>query len=185
MTAPTILELIGRRPLAPEAFRRPLDIIRADHDRQSAVCDGIEAMAYGTGPAPAPAGVEALLAYLREDLPLHTQDEEADLFPLLRDRSPRGDDIHEVLDQLSREHALDKDLADFLLDDLETCARRGAGAPPRRFAINARAFAETQRRHLGWENRLVLPAARTRLTSGDLDSLGRNMAARRKIAFPD
>ncbi len=115
---------------------------------------------------------------------MHTRDEEEDLFPMLRARCLPEDGIAGALAQLSREHALDGDLAGFIRADLEAVAGGHTRSPPLRLSLNARAFAETQRRHIGWENRLVLPLAKKRLTGSDLERLGRAMAARRGIAYP-
>ncbi len=169
---------------APERFLRPLDVLRHDHDRQERFCDALETLAAEPEAEPETRPLAALLAYLREDLPLHTRDEEEDLFPMLRARCLPEDGIADALAQLSREHALDSDLAGFIAGDLEAVVGRIALKPPMRLFINARAFAETQRRHLGWENRLVLPLARKRLTGSDLESLGRAMATRRGVPYP-
>jgi len=163
----------------------PIQAIRREHDRQALACDRLAALATEAEPAPVAAEIDALLVFLREDLAWHTADEEIDLFPSLRARCTPADGIEGILDQLSREHALDKDIADFLVDDLTASAARAGWAPPRRFGINAHAFAETQRRHLDWENNLVLPLAQSRLTADDLRELGRNMARRRGVQLPD
>jgi len=52
------------------------------------------------------------------------------------------------------------------------------------FDTAAARFVETQRRHIIWENNIVLPLARRRLNADDRAVMGRNMAARRKIEFP-
>ncbi len=44
-------------------------------------------------------------------------------------------------------------------------------------------FALDHERHLAWENEVVLPLASKRLSSDDLEELGRNMAARRRITL--
>jgi hypothetical protein len=46
------------------------------------------------------------------------------------------------------------------------------------------AFAETQRRHLAWENALVIPRARHILQPPDLAKLARSMAKRRGQRAP-
>jgi hypothetical protein len=43
-----------------------------------------------------------------------------------------------------------------------------------------RSFFESYRRHIAWENTIVLPLARARLTGEDLDKLGRAMAGHRR-----
>jgi hemerythrin-like domain-containing protein len=54
-----------------------------------------------------------------------------------------------------------------------------------RLVNNVREFSETQRRHVTWEDRVLLPLARQRLTPEDLAEIGRSMAARRGIAAPE
>lgn len=135
---------------APDAFRRPLEVIRGDHDWQERLCGQLNTLAQDQSPQSISDWAPDLLAYLTKHLPLHAQDEELDLFPMLERRCAAEDGLGEVLAQLSREHALDQDLADFLALDLEPIAVGMAAAPPPRFFINARAFSETQQRHLTW-----------------------------------
>lgn len=183
MSAPRPID--GEPALSAERFLHPLDVLRTDHDRQETFCRRLDALTAEPRPEPDMDGFAALLAHLTDELPIHTRDEEEDLFPLLLARALPEDGIDCVLAQLSREHALDTDLVDFIAADLRAVVEHIAQAPPMRFYINARAFAETQRRHLGWENRLVLPFARERLTSLDLEVMGRKMAARRGFTYPD
>jgi hemerythrin-like domain-containing protein len=168
-----------------DAFRRPLEVIRGDHDWQEGLCEQLNTLAQDQGTQSITEWAPALVTYLTKHLPLHTQDEELDLFPMLERRCAVEDGLGEVLAQLSREHALDQDLADFLASDLEPIAGGMTAAPPLRFFINARAFSETQQRHLTWENRVILPLAKRRLEPSDLETLGRNMAERRGLAFPE
>ncbi len=185
MSAPRPIDPPGEPELSVERFLRPLDVLRVDHDRQEVFCRRLDALAAEPRSEPDTDGFAALLAHLTDELPIHTRDEEEDLFPLLLARALPVDGIDEVLAQLSREHALDIDLADFIAADMRAVVEHIAQVPPMRFYINARAFAETQRRHLGWENRLVLPLARDRLTPLDLEVMGRKMAARRGLTYPD
>ena len=67
---------------------------------------------------------------------------------------------------------------------MEVIAKGAKLANPVRMLFNARAFAEAQRRHIAWENNVLLPLARKRLTEADLKELGRNMAAMRGIVYP-
>ena len=183
MPAPTMEFPQPPRPDA-QAFRHPLDLIKTEHVRQKSLCDWLDALSAGA-PAPGgPARVAGALVYLAEDLVWHTADEEEDLFPMLRGRCVPSDGVDPVLAQLAREHALDRDLAGYLVADLDVWAKAPVQPPPLRLVINAQGFAETQRRHLGWENSLILPLARTRLTPSDLESLGCGMAARRGVAWP-
>ena len=182
MSAPEAVPDIGARPDAILVRHRPLDAIRHEHARQAILCDILDALSDARAFAARQASLAPVHTYLSEDLTWHTEDEEHDLFPMLRARCQPGDEIEAILGQLSREHALDRDLADFLCGDLAACLARPGATPPMRFFINARAFAETQRRHLGWENSLILPLARRRLSADDVSALGHAMAARRGLA---
>ncbi|MFQ5467595.1 MAG: hemerythrin domain-containing protein [Kiloniellaceae bacterium] len=178
-------DVLGERPCADDMLGNPIQAIRREHERQALACDWLAALATEAEPAPIAAEIDALLVFLTEDLVWHIADEEIDLFPSLRARCTPADGIAGIIDQLSREHDLDKDIADFLVDDLTACAARAGSAPPRRFGINAHGFAETQRRHLEWENHLILPLAQSRLTADDMRELGRNMARRRGLHLPE
>lgn len=169
----------------PEILSDPLGFILAEHYRQRVLCDRLDAMTEEHEVDPVASHAAELLSFLKQDLALHTADEEQDLFPLLRKRCPEDDGIDSVLSQLSAEHELDQDLVEFMIDDLELLAGGLDLANPVRFLVNAKELATTQRRHLSWENRTVLPIARRRLTNEDLVDLGRAMAARRGMGSND
>jgi hemerythrin-like domain-containing protein len=117
--------------------------------------------------------------YLVGELPLHTQDEEQDLFPVLARRCPSSDDIDAVFRLLRREHDCDRTLVDELVAALDALIDGQALPDPAAFIANARAVSETQRRHLAWENTVILPRARRHLNAEDLAALTQAMAARR------
>ena len=175
-----LLETTASDP-GPADFLAPIDFILAEHYRQRLLCEGLAKLTEKMELAPVAALAARLQAFLARDLRLHLEDEERDLFPLLWQRAQPEDNIKDILDLLSEEHGLDQDLVDFLLEDLAVLAGGGQLANPIRFLVNVREFAETQRRHLAWENALLLPVARRRLTEVDLAGLGRSMAARRGI----
>ena len=168
----------------PEAFLDPLKFIRDDHFRQLRMCNLLDSLTYRLEVEPIQELASVLLRFMQRDLPLHTLDEEEDLFPALRRRCRPEDGLEDVLRQLSREHELDKDLADFVVADLEALAQGIRRGNPVRLLMNIREFAEIQKRHLGWEDRVVLPLARQRLTEEDLAGIGRGMAERRSLVYP-
>jgi hemerythrin-like domain-containing protein len=49
----------------------------------------------------------------------------------------------------------------------------------------ATAFTATMRSHLAWEERVILPLARRRLSTAQAEAIGRRMAARRGVAYPE
>jgi len=171
-------------PIQPQLLRSPIDFLFAEHYRQRVVLNHLERIAADPTMPDWTRVAKAILDYLRRDLPYHVQDEERDLFPLMRKRCTAEDRIDAVFRILSAEHVGDDELADLLIDTLKQ--QRGPGKKEATVELGrvAHAFAETQRRHLVWENTLVLPLARQRLTDADLLRFGRKMAARRSIPFP-
>jgi len=166
----------------PAAFRLPLDVIVSDHFNQRLVCERLEAMVAGLEQGkPTREMAAEVLTFMTGDLVAHTADEEDGLFPLLEKRCLPEDRLGEILGQLTYEHQLDDDLVEFLTDDLSAMAEGRMLPNPQHFAINATVYAKTQTRHLAWENRVVIPLARRRLTSDDLEQLGRDMATRRGV----
>ncbi len=127
---------------------------------------------------------ETLLTFLTLDLLLHHKDEEDDLFPMLRLRCKPEDQIDGILAQLDRHHATESFLMRDIAVDLQVFVDGRDLESPARFLGSLCVFAEGQRRHLSWENKVVLPLAGKRLTPKDLESLGRKMAVRRGIDYP-
>ena len=95
------------------------------------------------------------------------------------------DGIDELLALLQEEHKEDDDHCAALLTPLRVLAKGGQPANATEFVALALGFAHFQRRHLGWENGTNLPLAERRLTDADQAELGRSMAARRGIEFPE
>ncbi len=175
----------AKPPLTGERFQRPLELVLADHTRQRRVCDWLQGIVDDARADLTTVQAASLLGYLTEDLPGHVLDEELDLFPMLSRRCRPQDRVDEVLAKLTWEHELDKDLVGFIVADLQRLADGFRLAHPTRFLSNLRGFAATQRRHLEWEDRVVMPLAQMRLSAEDLAQMGRNMAARRGLSYPD
>ncbi|MFB3095904.1 MAG: hemerythrin domain-containing protein [Candidatus Acidiferrales bacterium] len=166
----------------PETFGDPLTFIRDDHARQLRMCNLLDAFTEKLELEPVMPLASALLEYLTGDLPLHTEDEERDLRPALERRCEPEDNLDDVLKQLTREHELNRDLVSFMIEDLEALAEGRALSNPVRLMMNVKEFSETQRQHVTWEDRVLLPLARQRLTAEDLAAIARNMAARREVS---
>lgn len=165
-------------------FLDPIEFIVAEHERQLAVCGVMDRLLLNPRHGADRAEIKAVRDYLQQDFPMHIADEEGDLFPLLQCRCPRGDNIQEVFDLLLREHETDRDLNRQVSDDLEVLIAGRAFTDPARFLMGLCVYSETQRRHLAWENAVVLPRARKHLTEEDCFKLGYNMAARRGLTLP-
>ena len=165
--APTRHELLGR----------PLDFMFEDHLRKRAICAMIDRIA--TMDVPDPDETAQAAGFLASDLPVHLADEEEDLFPLLRRRCTPEDDIDRALDRLQADHRH----ADFASPRIAALLREAASGLAMDTAARDRLarFAVHARRHLIFENAIVLPLARSRLTPKDLRGLGLSMRRRRGL----
>jgi hemerythrin-like domain-containing protein len=176
------LEQCSPMPVRFNAFeivRCPLDAMARAHASQLEICDCLERIADGL-----PSDVDrdlcgTVIESLRIDLPIHHRDEEEGLFPLLEERAEPQDNITDVLARLALEHATDESFADELLDSLEALSRGEIPANPDMLGYMLRGFFESYRRHIYWENAIVLPLAQLRLGQSDLVTLSERMAKHR------
>jgi hemerythrin-like domain-containing protein len=171
-------------PIDPNLFCRPIEYLQAEHYRQRIVMQHLEFLTrWDRGPT-WQAVARGALRYLTEDLALHIADEEQDLFPLLRRRARPDDGIKSIMAVLTAEHGGDEAMASAVIRELELLVATPRATPSGRFHGAVRAFVETQRRHLSWENAVVLPLAAKRLSRADQRRLGEAMAKRRRVAVP-
>ncbi|MGQ0485961.1 MAG: hemerythrin domain-containing protein [Hyphomicrobiales bacterium] len=160
----------------------PLDLIAHDHALQQQLCDMLEAIADGLPDDIDRRQCREVVAALKFDLPLHHRDEEQCLFPLLLERGAATGSLAEVLDRLADEHATDEGFAGEVVESLEALIHTGTARNPGMLGYMLRGFFEGYRRHIHWENVLVMPAARQYLTADDLQRLSRCMAGNRIAA---
>ena len=164
--------------------RNPLDVLAQEHRFQVEVCNGLERIADGLPDECDRRLCQQIVSCLRYDLPLHHRDEEQGLFPLLRRRASPGDSIHEVLDHLERDHCIDEGFADELIEALERLAGGDRPPNPEMVGYMLRGFFEGYRRHIHWEETLVIPLARQLLTDDDRTALSACMSANRLAGQP-
>ena len=149
----------------------PLDAIFQEHERQERVYENLEKIADGLPDAVDSNLVTDILVYLKQDLAIHFRDEEDGLFPLLTKRALPEDHFDEIRTQLQHEHETDESYAYELFDALEEITHGVKPKNPNTLGHMLRACFESHRRHLAWENAVVLPLAKRRLTPDDLDKL--------------
>jgi hemerythrin-like domain-containing protein len=164
---------------AVETIESPLDAMARDHESQLDICNCLEKIADGL-----PGDVDrelcgTVIKSLKIDLPIHHRDEEEGLFPLLEERAEPQDNITDVLARLALEHATDESFADELLDGLEALSRGEKPRNPDMLGYMLRGFFESYRRHIYWENAIVLPLAQQRLGQAELDILRKRMTSYR------
>ena len=160
--------------------RNPLDMIAHAHAVQVQMCDAMERIADGL-----PDDVDRRLcaqvaSCLQFDLPLHHHDEETGTLP---DSQAAGagwtTGLIEILDRLAAEHSSDTDFASEIAESLELLGQGSRSANPDMLGYMLRGFFERYRRHVHWENTLVMPLARIRLNAADLEALAARMESNR------
>lgn len=162
-------------------FDQPIALMRACHRRIFACIDTLERLSrhletHGAD-AEARGAAQRLLNYFHESAPHHHDDEDQDLFPLLReyrDHPESHPQLVDWVDRLTREH-----------DDLEAGWSRMEPALER-IAVGepasldgAQSWIDHYRSHLELEERAVLPLAEHLLTPEQLSRIGSAMARRR------
>lgn len=162
--------------------RNPLDLIAHAHAHQMQMCDAMERIADGLPDEVDRRLCAQVASILQFDLPLHHQDEEEALFPLLRQRAAPEDGVDLILERLAFEHSTDNDFASEIAEALELLGQGRRAANPDMLGYMLRGFFERYRRHVHWENALVMPLARLRLTEDDLNQLAALMDSNRRQA---
>jgi hemerythrin-like domain-containing protein len=162
--------------------RNPLDVIASAHAVQVQMCDAMERIADGLPDEVDRRLCAQVASCLEFDLPLHHHDEEFALFPLLRRRALPEDGLDGILDRLAAEHSSDNDFASEIAEALDTLGQGGRPQNPEMLGYMLRGFFERYRRHVQWENTLVMPLARLRLTRDDLEALQAQMNQNRSDA---
>jgi|GEM_PF-5168615 len=94
--------LPGLTPIDPGLLSAPIDYLHAVHLREREAC----AMLNRVADIGRVSGTDAksIMSFLSEELPLHLEDEETDLFPLLQVRCSEEDEIDRLLKRLSTDH---------------------------------------------------------------------------------
>ena len=164
---PTDLALLGT----------PLEFIHEDHLREREICATLDRIA--AAPSPDPGDVACAAKFLQDELPLHLQDEEEDLFPLLKRRCEPEDEIGKVIDRLLKDHGHAHVDTPAVLVILSGLKQDDSGFGPEERAILGDYTAHA-RHHLILENAIILPFARLRLTKSDLETLTLRMGQRRQ-----
>ena len=178
---------IGQR--TGHGFDEPLGLLSDCHRRIEHFLDVLATVAERNGgplTTEHRAALEASLRYFAVAAPKHTADEEASLFPRLREsRDPAAAAALAALDRLEHDH----DEADAHHAAVDALVRRWmnddrlpddeAAELRRRIAL----LQDLYRRHIAIEDRDVFPAAARSLDRSQLQSIGREMAARRQVSI--
>lgn len=159
--------------------KNPLDFIIEDHDRQQNWCQALEQIVESKQENLGCNQILQVLAYVEGPLAVHVRDEQEGLIPLLEKRVLREDEHpdfpRQFEQELERINVFYNDLKEVL-----KISNRDKGlsilSSPRSLL---RSFIESHRIHLEWENSVLIPLARKRLTSNDLANLAQIMLENR------
>lgn len=174
-------DLLGKT--AP-GFDAPIDVLEACHLRIAAQCNTLEKLlahlpVHGAD-GQAQQAARAVLRYFDVAAVHHHDDEERNLFPLLEAAHAPG--ACDLIEMLTLEH----DAQALLWRSLRTqLAAIETGTSTVLDVAQTSRFIEANRSHLAFENTHVLPLARAVLDAAALQRLGRAMAARRGLDYPD
>ena len=165
-------------PTDPRLLSSPLDFIAEDNMRERVICALLDRMVASI--LPDEEDRVQVLAFLKEELPLHLADENIDLFPLMRARCTAEDEIDKVIGRMQSDHGHALTDTPELVDLLQNELMSETGFPDSARARMAY-FATHSRRHIIVENAIILPIARVRLTRKDLSIMRLHMLERRGL----
>ncbi len=149
----------------------PLDMVLKEHDLHQKMCDLLEEIADSLPNKVDRKKARHAANTLKYDLPLHHRLEEEALFPLLVKYAADEDNAGEIIGRLSDEHVVDEGFAEELVEVLEQLAQGKPLEDANMFGYMLRGFFENYRRHIIWENSVVLPLVRRRFPADGLREL--------------
>jgi hemerythrin-like domain-containing protein len=156
---------------APCRTPDPIGLIAEEHALQRELCDLLEALADGLPHNFDKALAVIAVSILEGSVPRHMRLEEEALFPLLRERLADDDPLHAAMACLEDEHDRDGAMLVELTDALRMATSEGVIVNPDMLGYMLRGYFEGQRRHIAWEDRVVIPAARAVLSPADLGKI--------------
>ncbi len=157
----------------------PLEYILAEHARHRVVLAALQDFAKDRSTSRVNA--DMIAAFLTQDLPLHFEDEDDDLYPAVRRKVMPEDDLGAVLARLTDDHRRTQRQ----IDEIVAALCRNPARDRVRFKAHEcqlmQSYAASEGRHLAIENSVVIAIAKIRLSAADFRTMSRNMKARRGV----
>lgn len=163
--------LAEREPLAESQC--PIDMLAVEHALQLELNKALECIADGLPDQVDRGLVGRVTAILDKGLAAHFEFEEKVLFPMLRASASASGEaaLLAALDQLALEHDRDHDIDVELVEELRFLAEQGRARNAEMLGYVPRCCFEVRRRHIEWENAVILPAARRILGREQIEAL--------------
>lgn len=141
--------------------------IECEHATERRLCDVLERIADRLPGSVDRATAIPAIGVLRKCLKWHITLQERYLLPMLVKRAQAGDSAEALSAQVAAEHTADEALAHDIADQLERAIERGRVENPEMLGYMLHGFFECRRRHLTWEETVILPLAKRRLRGDD------------------
>lgn len=168
----------------PVEFLRPIEFLFSDHERQRSFCKRLDALVDDIHQPGNQKIAASLLEFAINDMSWAVEDEEELIAPALMRRCAPEKGPKAVVADMFRQHRSVAILAAKTIDGLDRLVAGSLPVGPLNFILSALQFAEILRRHLDWEDGVLLPLSVSRLTEEDQISLGSSMARRRGMSLP-
>ncbi len=163
------------------SFDDPLEMLLACHGKIEAQCATLQKLlphlATHGGDVAAQQAAQGILRYFDSAGQYHHQDEEQDLFPMLR--ATQHTEAVQLIARLLQEHGV----LEVAWRDLRPClVELQQGRSNTLNSEIAQRFITGYQNHIALENPQLLPLAQQLLTAAQLSALGKSMAQRRGVA---
>jgi hemerythrin-like domain-containing protein len=172
----------------PAAFDDPLEMLLACHrriERQLQTLERLQVHLEVNGvDAEASTAAQSILRYFMRSAQSHHEDEEKDLFPLLEQRIPAGEEkarFHALRERLEADH---QQVGERWVRLRKTLEAIGDGMPRILQAGDVREFVEAYARHIAAEEAALMDLFERWIDDGDRRALGESMSARRATSAP-
>lgn len=147
----------------------PLALLRREHGFQLELCQALEQIADCLPDSFDRRLARCAATVLECGLVHYVRFEDEKLFPIVRARG--GEDVQDALRQLESEHVRDQAFALEIAEELDELCRPVPCRNPDMLGYMLRGFFEGRRRHIAWENAVIIPVARRVLRPDDVEDL--------------
>ena len=170
-TAPAAETVNDRRQRPAELRPDPLRFLQNRYQDELALCDELEAIADSLPHAVNKLDCLDAVNRIRTCGRVHSEYDTKCLFPLLRKRAGVSAGLFSKLDRLEHQHMDDEDWASEIADTLESLVAGSHRLEPETIAYMLRGYFQGLRRHIAFEQDIVLPIASATLNGTDLKLL--------------
>ena len=173
-SSPSVTSNAGAMPIISSQLMDlgdPIALIEREHALQLTFCDILENMADRLPTEPDMNVVHTASRLLEKSMRPHNRLEDEVLFPLIAQRAGHEPGLIQACQQLKREHSEDTGLAVEINETLRGLQNDGGVSNPDMLGYLLRGYFSSQRRHITWENAVIVPAARRLFHKGDVDRL--------------